>query len=457
MTRGYEWVGSGGPGGAGFEEEGSRSDAPGKSGGLNRNRATIDISVINVRIPNMDPRTVGDRVRQAREAVNMGQEALANRIGVARPVLSAIENGKRQISAAELLAISDSVARPMDYFLRGDAPTFDFQPLLRVLTAEVPEQGSGRGRPPKGEGTSIARRTLVRFEELCRMYLELESLGGLPVAQLPKYNVDPGRGVLREAERIADLARTQLGLGPTLPAVQLRELMEERLAIKTFVLAADSPLSGACIFHEQVGGCVLVIVKAIPHMLYTLAHELGHLLAHRDTPTVDEDFGVKTPKEQFANAFAANLLMPRAAVQELFAAVYRSRAEFGTLEVIHMARHFGVSFPAILWRLQNLRLITPQAREQLEASRTDGRTGRVSRVEDGPRYWRPLPERYVFLALGAYYRQEISIGRLAEILCRKDGEPRSLEDTEQFLSDYEAQAHESDGPPGTVGQEEDVF
>jgi Zn-dependent peptidase ImmA (M78 family)/transcriptional regulator with XRE-family HTH domain len=406
----------------------------------------------------MDPRAVGDRVRQAREALNMAQEVLAGRMGVARPVLSAIENGKREVSAAELLAIADAVARPLDYFLRRSALAFDFQPLLRVLPPEGSAEGPARGRPPRDEGTSVARRTLVRFEELCRMYLELERLGGLPVPQLPRYNIDPGRGVLREAERIADLARTQLGLGPTLPAVQLREVLEERLAIKTFVLAAESALSGACIFHEAVGGCVLVIVKAIPHMLYTLAHELGHLLAHRDTPTVDEGpFGLKTPKERFANAFAANLLMPRAALQEMFAAVYRTRAEFGALEVIHLARHFGVSFPAMLWRLQNLRLITPQSREQLQAARPGGGTGRVSRVEDRPRYWCPLPERYVFLALGAYRREEISIGRLAELLCTEDGEPRSLEETEQFLAGYEAQAQGDDGPWAATGEEDDAL
>jgi hypothetical protein len=234
--------------------------------------------------------------------------------------------------------------------------------------------------------------------------------------------------------------------------------MEERLAIKTLVLAAESTLSGACIFHDEVGGCALVIVKAIPHMLYMLAHELGHLLAHRDTPTVDQDlFGLKTPKEQFANAFAANLLMPRAAMQEMFAAVYRSRSEFGALQVIHMARHFGVSFPAMLWRLQNLRLITPQAREQLEAARPGRGAGRVFRVEDMPRYWYPLPERYVFLALGAYYREEISIGRLAELLCKEDGEPRSLEETEEFLSAYEAQAQGNDGPSAAADQGEDAF
>jgi hypothetical protein len=172
---------------------------------------------------------------------------------------------------------------------------------------------------------------------------------------------------------------------------------------------------------------------------------------------VDEDLSMKTPKEQFANAFAANLLMPRAAMHEMFAAVYRSRAEFGALEVIHMARHFGVSFPAMLYRLQNLRLITLQSREHLETARPSGGSGRVSRVEDKPRFWYALPERYVFLALSAYYREQISVGRLAELLCKEDGEPRSIVEAEQFLSEYEALAQRSDGPSGETGQEEEAF
>ncbi len=78
-------------------------------------------------------------------------------------------------------------------------------------------------------------------------------------------------------------------------------------------------------------------------------------------------------------------------------------------------------------------------------------------MEDKPRYWYPLPERYVFLALGAYYREEISIGRLAELLCKEDGEARSLEETEEFLSAYEGQAQSSDDPSADAGQEDDAF
>ncbi len=395
---------------------------------------------------------VARRIREAREALNLGQETLAERVGMPRTALSAVENCKRDVSSTELVQFAQALGRPFDYFLRPDSPdSFDFQPLLRVGNVDDGVGEPRRGRPLKGNGRSPVREALIKFEELCRMYLELEDLNGLPVPELMKFPFEPGRSMYRDAERMAELMRTKLGLGPTLPATQLRELLEERLAIKTFVLRSNSKLSGACIYHERVGGCVLVIAKTTPHMLYTLAHELGHLLAHRDTPIVDEDLWAKTPKEQFANAFAASLLMSRAGVQELFASIYRSRATFSDLDVIHMSRHFGVSFRAMLYRLQSLRLIAPGTAQQLLDAYSKAGTGPTKRAEQaglaGERhaFWRPLPERYVFLALRAYRNADISIGRLAEVLCDADGRRRSIEAAQAFVESYQALSLDDDG------------
>lgn len=405
----------------------------------------------------MNDALVGRRIREAREALGLRQESLAERVGIARTALSAIEHGKRQVTALELLRFSEALSRPLDFFLRSqEAGTFDFQPLLRVAPVADRRQGMERrrGRPPKADARVAVRQALVRFEELCRMYLELEEINGLPVPPLPKYPFEPGRFMFRDAERLAELMRTELGLGPTLPATQLRELLEERLAIKTFVLRASGTLSGACIFNEPVGGCVLVIVKTVPHMLFTLAHEFAHLLVHRETPMVDEDLFLKAPKEQFANAFAASLVMPRTGVQELFWSIYRSRNEIADVDVIHLARHFGVSFNAMLSRLQGLRLIAPGSREALleayKAARTgpDRRAEKAGLPEAAARWWAPLPERYVFLAVRAYRREEISIGRLAEILCDVDGRPRSIEQAQGFLERYQAPS-DGDEPSGS--------
>jgi transcriptional regulator with XRE-family HTH domain len=45
---------------------------------------------------------LGDRLRQAREYVEMKQEVAAEAVGMPRPALSLIENGRRKVDAVEL-------------------------------------------------------------------------------------------------------------------------------------------------------------------------------------------------------------------------------------------------------------------------------------------------------------------------------------------------------------------
>lgn len=406
---------------------------------------------------NVTKSPIGKRILDAREALNLGQEKMAEIVGISRPSLSMIENGKREVSATELLRFAEALGRSLDYFLRPeDSGTLDFAPLLRIVN----EDGTSQVREPAvtyGASTaSQVQRALISFEELCRNYLDLEKINRLPVPPLPQFPFEPGRFMYREAERIADLMRTQLGLGVASPATQLRELLEERLSIKTFVLRSSTKLSGACIYHEGVGGCVLVVAKTIPHMLFTLGHEFAHLLVHRETPIVDRDLSGKDPREQFANAFAANLLMPRAGVQEFFASIYQTRRGFTDIDVIHMARYYGVSFDAMLSRLEGLRLIPPGSRKSLRASYRASNTGPKKRAQAAgieqlaAPFWAPLPERYVFLAVRAYYRHQISIGKLAEILCDSQGRPRSIEQTQEFLDRYKA-------PDGEEPEAEESF
>lgn len=48
---------------------------------------------------------IGMRLKEAREYVGMSQEMAASQLGLARASLSAIENGKRKLTAAELSKI----------------------------------------------------------------------------------------------------------------------------------------------------------------------------------------------------------------------------------------------------------------------------------------------------------------------------------------------------------------
>jgi Zn-dependent peptidase ImmA (M78 family) len=85
---------------------------------------------------------------------------------------------------------------------------------------------------------------------------------------------------------------------------------------------------------------------------FTISHELGHFaLDHHDAPRDSGDFPSSgDPKERAANRFAAELLMPSQAVQEIFLSGAFSSSDA-------LAMRFGVSKAAIGYRLQNLGLI----------------------------------------------------------------------------------------------------
>lgn len=86
---------------------------------------------------------------------------------------------------------------------------------------------------------------------------------------------------------------------------------------------------------------------------FTAAHEIGHFVRHKEDAFeyVDRRDTLSTTgtdaDEIFANAFAANLLMPEQDVRRLF------REDLSDLE---MAARFGVSREAVGFRVSNLAL-----------------------------------------------------------------------------------------------------
>ena len=62
-------------------------------------------------------RSIGYRVKNAREACKMRQEQLAEAMGFNdRQTLSDIENGKRSLKADELVGLAEHLGRDVDFF-----------------------------------------------------------------------------------------------------------------------------------------------------------------------------------------------------------------------------------------------------------------------------------------------------------------------------------------------------
>lgn len=121
--------------------------------------------------------------------------------------------------------------------------------------------------------------------------------------------------------------------------------------IKIMKIALASDVSGKLEFKE---GCWMMSVnEQHPEVRqrYTLGHELGHYLNHRDSVKSFEDTVYfrskqKSSMEYMADQFAARLLMPENDVNDL--------VKTGVRTVKEMALKFGVSLEAMKYRLEQL-------------------------------------------------------------------------------------------------------
>src|SRR5438105_1519930 len=73
-----------------------------------------------------DRKTMGDRLRTAREYLGFSQEEVADYLGVSRSALSNIETGSRKVDALELKKLASLYKRPVTYFTgeEGEEPSF---------------------------------------------------------------------------------------------------------------------------------------------------------------------------------------------------------------------------------------------------------------------------------------------------------------------------------------------
>jgi transcriptional regulator with XRE-family HTH domain len=109
---------------------------------------------------------LGSRLKEAREYLGLSQELVAERLGVPRASVSAMETGKRKVSSLELKHLARLYRRPVSYFLGEEEPSEEIEPqdtTFRALYRTTRELAEGdkqqvlrfaqflrhAGRPPK--------------------------------------------------------------------------------------------------------------------------------------------------------------------------------------------------------------------------------------------------------------------------------------------------------------------
>jgi len=230
---------------------------------------------------------------------------VASTVGISAVTMDRIIAGEGGLTFAQLSKLATFLGRGVLFFL--EPGPVDEQLVHTAAFRTLANQ--------KPELTPKLKALIERVEKQREIYLSLrEDLGGY---NLPSFaEPDLPRNDPAEAGRIA---REWLRLGDSNSFDSYRSAIEAKgiLVFRSngyngkWQIAKESPILGFSIYDTA---CPVIVVKKQPwesQQSFTLMHELGHLLLHRQS-AIDDENDMQSPQgqEREANAFAGNLLIP---------------------------------------------------------------------------------------------------------------------------------------------------
>jgi len=238
-----------------------------------------------------------------------------------------------------------------------------------------------------------------------------------------------------DAERNAELFRELFFDRDNVSGLaSLPRIVTDRLGILLFVVSGEK-VDGA---SAVVDGQAFVFVSPrtfVPRMLFTLAHEIGHFIGRSakeaEFVSLDPENSIGTfagsagKEEAYCNAFASCLLLPRAGVGVTLKTIREQtgiRGNLGDLELLLLARAYGVSFEVAAKRCEDLDLLPEGGARSLYEELKKKHGGPEKRavelgLPDGVEISFPsVPPRLLDAAVRGIRDGDVSIGAAAGLL-----------------------------------------
>lgn len=348
---------------------------------------------------------LAERLRAARMAADVTQQAAAAALGVSRPLLVSIEKGTRQVRPAELVTLARLYGIEIDELMRPQPPLETLGAQFRLALASRTDTGD-------------LEPLVGQLERLGDDFLDLARRSGvdLPRRYPATVKISP-RDVEAFAEDLAGEERRRLGLGDG-PVPQLREILEDEVGLRVFSPPMPSHVAGFFVFAEPLGGCVALNAHhPVQRRRWTLAHEYAHFLTRRERSEVTLIADRRSAEERFADMFAANLLMPRSGLRRRFLELQNVRRDHVTLaDLFQLARVFRVSLQVLILRLEDLKLLRSGTYAKLHPDLPPAKAKRLLGVTPDVEPAELVPLRYKYLAVELFSDGEITEGQLARYL-----------------------------------------
>lgn len=293
-----------------------------------------------------------ERLTFARKRRQLSQTDLARLTGLVPKTLRRYEYAEEQPREENLVRLSTALGFPVEFFL-------DARPLPEIAPRSLSFRAYSKLRARERESAVAIAQLAVDIEATLVEQFELPEMD---VPDLRESASDP-----MEAARLLRLD-WQLGTGPIANMVHLLEAR----GVRVFSLALDSARVDAfCFWHDNHSFVVLNRTKTAERGRFDCAHELAHLVLHRQVDFRSKDV------EREADAFAGEFLVPRSTLE-------RQVPSFITIEtVLKLKQHWGVSAMAMVRRLRDVGRLTEWAYRSLiiELTSRGYRTGEPGGME----------------------------------------------------------------------------
>lgn len=289
----------------------------------------------------MDTKTLGARIREARKRAGISQDDLGRAISLERSMIAKIESGLRKVTALELADIAARIGVRMSTF---------FEDPLPALVQHRSSQGLDTAESNIDGLLSSFAGDVEFIASLGVTELGLSGAEKVDAASIARPRT------VADAEALAETARELMALASNEP---IRNLSGKVAGIGLLVFSRDigkDTADAGTIMLRQGGVSLINSYMKVGRRRLALAHELGHFLL-TDGYTIDwrvNDRNVDVPAEARLDRFARSLLLPRAAVEQLWTqwvAQYDERTA-----AIMLASDFQVDMATLAVRLKELRL-----------------------------------------------------------------------------------------------------
>lgn len=359
----------------------------------------------------MDLEELAHNVRRLRDAKGFSQETLADTAGISLPAVKNLERLKSKPRMRTVQLIAQALGVKLQDL---------FQPIRRLQNVRF--RAEKRIQYRENILADVAR-WLVDFNYLERV------LGD----RIPrKFKRIPAGSSQDACIKAAYHCRNRLGLKLTDPIYDICGLLEH-CGVKIYLVSYKSHGFSGLSIREADGGPAIVVntwERIITECrIFSVAHELGHLIMHKGAFDVNET-EIDPDEEEMANLFARHFLMPDGAFEEEW---NRTIGLHFLERVFKVKRIFSISYKTVLNRLIELDVVDDSIWEKFESA-FQAKYGQELSDWYEPMRLKPVDfteDRFSRLVRKAVEQDEISLSRGAEML------RISIEDMQELMHNLE--------------------